>query len=386
VDKNSDYTTIDSLIADVLSGNAPAEDCRKLKEWMDANPENLHYFEQARNIWLMAGIAEGKGNFDADAGFQRFMSKVRTKKYSLFFHSNVVWRSLQIAAMLAIVFSFGALSYHYYTKRQEAPLAYYETIVPLGAKSEIVMIDGTKVWLNAGSRLRYSTSFALHDRNVFLEGEGYFEVAHNEKLPFEVKTSMLNVKAIGTSFNVKAYPNDSTIETILVEGKVEVSRLQDNALDKALVFLQPRQRLTLLKNTNEMLFESKPMDETNRNPIPNPDKEPVNKVVPQVKEVPATGNYMITTSWKDKRWSIEGEELESLAVKLERRYNVQIIFADNTLKHYRFTGTLEDEPIEAVLKAMAKVAPVTYEFSGSTFVLSANEKFREQYKKLWQKE
>jgi ferric-dicitrate binding protein FerR (iron transport regulator) len=279
----------------------------------------------------------------------------------------------------------GMLSYHYYDQSKSPEISYYETIVPLGAKSQIVLTDGTKVWLNAGSRLRYPTNYSVSNRDVFLEGEAYFEVAHNENLPFEVKTSLLNVKATGTCFNVKAYPNDSTIETILVEGKVEVSRLQTNVAGELAISLQPKQRLTLLKNTNEILFESKPVNGVAQESKPDLSKESL-KHIPLAKEVPATTNYMIATSWKDKRWRIEGEELGSLAIKLERRYNVKISFADNTLQYFRFTGTLEDEPIESVLKAMAQVAPVAYEFRGSEFVLSTNKTFQEQYKKLWEKE
>jgi ferric-dicitrate binding protein FerR (iron transport regulator) len=92
---------------------------------------------------------------------------------------------------------------------------------------------------------------------------------------------------------------------------------------------------------------------------------------------------MTTTSWKDKSWRIEDEDLGSLAVKLGRRYNVTISFADEQLKSYRFTGTLEDEPVEAVLKAMTQTAPVIYKFQGSEILLSVNNEMSEQYKNLW---
>jgi ferric-dicitrate binding protein FerR (iron transport regulator) len=323
--------------------------------------------------------------FDAEAGYQRFLLRIQKENPIRRFRLRIVeWHIPQIAASIAI-FMLGVFSYRYYNQSQFPEIAYYETIVPLGAKSQIVLTDGTKVWLNAGSRLRYPTNYSVANRDVFLEGEAFFEVTPNKLLPFEVKTSMLNVKATGTAFNVKAYPTDSIIETILVEGTVEVSRMQNKAADELSVALQPKQRLILLKNTNEILLESKPVGDITQ--ASNPDLFQASlKHIPQVKQVPATTNYMIATSWKDKRWLIEGEELGSLAVKLERRYNVKISFADNSLRYFRFTGTLEDDPIESVLKAMAQVAPVEYEFTGSEFVLSTNEKFQKQYKKLWQKE
>ncbi|MDR0863841.1 MAG: FecR family protein [Candidatus Symbiothrix sp.] len=325
--------------------------------------------------------------FDAEAGYRRFLSRIQNEKsYPVHrFRRKIIRLYIPQVAAAVVIFMLGIFSYHYYSQFQSPEVAYYETIVPLGAKSQIVLTDGTKIWLNAGSRLRYPTTYSVSNRNVFLEGEAFFEVATNKSLPFEVKTSMLNVKATGTAFNVKAYPGDSIIETILVEGTVEVSRMQNNAGDEPAVSLQPKQRLTLLKNTNEILLESKPVNGMAQESKPDLQKEML-KHIPQAKEVPATTNYMIATSWKDKRWLIEGEELGSLAVKLERRYNVKISFADNSLRYFRFTGTLEDDPIESVLKAMAQVAPVEYEFTGSEFVLSTNEKFQKQYKKLWQKE
>jgi ferric-dicitrate binding protein FerR (iron transport regulator) len=252
----------------------------------------------------------------------------------------------------AIAFAVGALSYKYYSWYKPQQVACFETIVPLGAKSQLVLTDGTKVWLNAGSRLRYSSEYATRNREVELEGEGYFEVATNKAMPFEVKTSLLNVKATGTNFNVKAYPNDSVVEAILVEGRIEVSRMYESKAGTPAITLQPNQRLTLLKSTNEMLLEVQPKDTYG---------QPADVVIPdKVRAVAAKTNYMTTTSWKDKSWRIEDEDLGSLAVKLGRRYNVTISFADEQLKSYRFTGTLEDEPVEAVLKAMTQTAPVIY--------------------------
>jgi ferric-dicitrate binding protein FerR (iron transport regulator) len=373
---------IEEWIVNVLSANASEEEYKQLAEWVAEDPEHKKYFELQWNTWLLSGIGRNVAGFNAKEAFERVAARIHDAGYGRrperwLFRKSV----LQRAAIWAAIFMLGISSSYLYSTMPTSPqVSYYETIVPLGAKSQIILTDGTKVWLNAGSRLSYSTAYASSDRTVQLEGEGYFEVAPNHDIPFEVKTSLLTVKATGTSFNVKAYATDSIVETILVDGKVEISRPQESNKP---IYLQPEQRLTLLKNTNEMLFESEPKKKVQ--PVAALPAQTISpQMLQQVKVVPATTNYIINTSWKDKRWRIESEMLESLAVKLERRYNVLIYFADNDLKAYRFNGTLEDEPIEAILKAMAQVAPVKYVLNGAEIILSTNENFRKQHENLWQ--
>ena len=386
-----DIDHIDELIANVLSGNANENERVTLKEWITADENNRCHFEKMANTWFASGVSRNMNEFDTRAGFKRFSEKAQSSQQRGIHRPQqkraIRLRIPHIAAMLAVVFALGMISYSYIERKQTLVVSYYETIVPLGAKSQTVLTDGTKVWLNAGSRLRYATTFAVSERIVQLEGEGYFEVAQNKTLPFEVQTSKLNVKATGTTFNVKAYPNDSIVETILVEGKVEVTRVNDHIANEIPIVLAPEQRLTLVKHSGEILFETRPKIKNDEQIVAMPVAEEVHPVSHESKfrKIPAINDYMVTTSWKDKRWRIDGEELRSLAAKLERRYNVRISFADSDLLNYRFNGTLEDEPIEAVLKVMAQTAPVKFETNGAEVILKRNDKFREQYKELYNK-
>jgi len=282
-----------------------------------------------------------------------------------------------------VVFTLGLLARPYFNTRKKTTTAWYEVQAPLGAKSRVSLIDGTKVWLNAGSKLLYSTEFGLQNREVRLEGEGYFEVTKNTALPFEVRTSGLMVRALGTTFNVKAYPNEATIETILIEGEVEISHIvKTEGIDKnETVLLKPKQRLTLKKNTNEMLVETN-MEKKEKISEPLTTLQQT-KVPPIVKTVESTIDLMSQTSWKDKRWRIESEELGSFAKKLERRYNVTISFQDTDLPKYKFNGTFEDEPIEEVLRALSLAAPINFSLKGNQVILSRNSKFKEAYKTLY---
>ena len=386
-----DIDHIDELIANVLSGNANEHERTTLKEWIAADENNRRHFEKMSNTWFASGISKNMNEFDSRVGFKKFSEMVQSSRKSVIHRPQqkrtIRLRVPHIAAMLAVVFVLGAISYRYFESKQTSAVSYFETIVPLGAVSQTVLTDGTKVWLNAGSRLRYATTFAVSERIVQLEGEGYFEVAQNKTLPFEVRTSKLNVKATGTIFNVKAYPNDSIVETILVEGKVEVTRIDDHIANEIPIVLAPEQRLTLVKHSGEMLFETKPKIKNDEQAVAMPIAEEINPVSHEskIRKIPAINDYMVTTSWKDKRWRIDGEELRSLAAKLERRYNVRISFTDSDLQYYRFNGTLEDEPIEAVLKVISQTAPVKFETNGAEVILMRNDKFREQYKDLYNK-
>jgi ferric-dicitrate binding protein FerR (iron transport regulator) len=379
--KNFDANA-DSLIADALSGNAGRDAYAALKAWLEAGEANRRRFEAMQQAWLAAGALCAPDESAAQGAFARLAQRLQDapspRAHRL---KRAAAAALRMAAVWATAFAVGALSYKYYTLHKPQQVAHFETIVPLGAKSQLALPDGTKVWLNAGSSLRYSAEYSLRCREVELEGEGYFEVATNKAMPFEVRTSLLNVKAMGTNFNVKAYPSDSVVETILVEGEVEVSRVHGSEAGTPGVILHPKQRLTLLKSTNELLLEVQPKDDTYGQAV---DAAPAAAAIPdKVRRVAAKNNYMMTTSWKDRSWRIEDEDLGSLAVKLGRRYNVTISFADEQLKSYHFTGTLEDEPVEAVLKAMTQTAPVSYKFEGSEILLSLNSEMSEHYKSLW---
>lgn len=370
------------LLYSFFSGTVTEKEVASVRLWFESSPENRKVFFQERKLFdTMSLLIDGEKKqgsnirrYPVHRPSQRRMVKLRIP---------------HMAAMLAVVFTMGILANSYFNSHEKLEIAWYEIAAPLGAKSQLSLIDGTKVWLNAGSRLLYSTQFGQNTRQVQLEGEAYFEVARNTSLPFEVKTSKISIKALGTAFNVKAYPGEETIETILVDGKIEVSR--NGAMDEdEPVLLQPNQRLTFVKTTNELLFETEPQEKkpetqvvtgtlaTDTLPVPQ------QKITPKVRKIEASTDFMMNTSWKDKRWRIESEELGSFATKLERRYNVKISFSDNDLPKYKFNGTFEDEPIEEVLRALALAAPIKFSLKGNKVFLSRNNQFKKAHQSLYE--
>ena len=359
-----------------FNGSASEREVGEVKEWVELSPENRQELFNERKLFDALLL-------QADSGKRDTPQAKQIPIHRPYENPVIRLRIPQIAAMLAVVFVLGVLARSYFITEKTAKLAWYEIQAPLGAKSQVNLIDGTKVWLNAGSKLQYSTGFGQENREVRLVGEAFFDVAKNTALPFDVKTSGLIVRALGTSFNVKAYPNEATIETILVEGEVEISHvLKTERTDKnETVLLKPNQRLTLKKSTSEILVETNiEKKEKASEPLAALPKTPVS---PTVKTVEATIDLMSQTSWKDKRWRIESEDLDSFATKLERRYNVTISFQDKDLPRYKFSGTFEDEPIEEVLRALSLAAPIKFSLKGNQVTLSRNNKFKDAYKSLY---
>ena len=356
-------------------GSASDREVGEIRAWVESSPENRQELFNERKMFDALLLL-------AEADKRDTPQTKQIPVHQPYENPVIRLRIPHIAAMLAVVFTLGLLARPYFNTGKKTATAWYEIQAPLGAKSRVSLIDGTKVWLNAGSKLLYSTDFGLQNREVRLEGEGYFEVTENTALPFEVRTSGLMVRALGTTFNVKAYPNEATIETILIEGEVEISHAVKTAgIDKnETVLLKPRQRLTLKKNTNEMLVETN-VQEKEKEPASAPFQQTT--ITPTVKSIKAATDLTIHTSWKDKRWRIESEELGSFATKLERRYNVTISFQDKDLPKYKFNGTFEDEPIEEVLRALSLAAPINFSLKGNQVILSRNSKFKEAYKSLY---
>jgi len=211
--------------------------------------------------------------------------------------------------------------------------------VPLGGKSNIYLADGTEVLLNAGSQLKYNASFGQRKREVIIEGEAYFKVAKNPDMPFVVKTSDLIVKAYGTEFNVKAYAEDKVIETTLIEGSISVQKSKSPTGKKQKeFFLKPNEQVRYHiadkksgeANKSKKLFISRNIDTD------------------------------IYTAWINDRIYVKSEPLSSLIIRLERKYNVNIHFESQELETMRFSGVLENETIEQVMKAIQLAAPVQF--------------------------
>lgn len=209
---------------------------------------------------------------------------------------------------------------------------------PLGGTYQVSLPDGSKVWLNAGSQLRFPAKFTGKDRKVELEGEGYFEVSKNKAMPFKVKSNDQEIEVLGTHFNINSYINEGSTKTTLLEGAVKVTTL--NTTGGTMVVLKPGQQSVLVKDELK---------------VRQADVETV-------------------VSWKNGYFRFDDEELESIMRKVSRWYNVEVVYQNERLKKEPFAGIITRETkVSELLKMLALAGEVKFEIKNNTIIVMNKE-------------
>ena len=207
-----------------------------------------------------------------------------------------------------------------------------ELIIPKGGEYQVVLADGTKVWLNSASRLIYPQSFMGKERRVVLSGEAFFDVAHDAERPFIVETSRMNVKVLGTRFNVNDYDDNEEVSTTLVNGSVEIVSGGQQAFR-----LVPGEQAYGKENELEK------------------------------REV----NVRLYTSWIDGKFLFNNTELEEIAKQISRWYDVEIFFSSENVKKVRFTGAIvKFKPLDDLVRMIESTSQVRFSVKGKTIVIS----------------
>jgi len=301
---------IDILIIRLLSGEATPDEKKEIEEWLGQSAENRKLYADLREIWLSTGTESNTDNYHLEDAIQKFRNQINSEKYQLKNQFNLQ-QFLKYAAALILIL---ALPFSYYIGNRNAKPDNSTTTIScaFGDKSSIVLPDSSRVWLNSGSKLTFNSDFKSGARNVTLEGEAFFMVLKDKKHPFRVKTADLDIEVLGTKFNVKAYPDENSVYTTLVEGSLEISSQYQNTR------IKPDQKLIFSKENNKM-------------------------AVLELKDT------SVDTEWKDGRLVFRNESLGELAPKLRRWFDVDIAFADERAKQRRFTGVLERESILEVI-------------------------------------
>lgn len=320
---------IDELIANYLTEGLDKNALDELKTWIAASAENQQYFIRQREIWFSAVSREAASVYDKDKAFENFRNRVESQKEIQStsrrgFSLSALWR---YAAVVAIIIAVGCISYWQGEVNVKDTFADISVEAPLGSKTKLYLPDGTLVWLNAGSRMTYSQGFGVDNRKVELEGEGYFEVKRNEKIPFFVKTKDLQLQVLGTKFNFRDYPEDHEVVVSLLEGKVGLNNLLREEKEAV---LSPDERAVLNKANGLLTVES----------------------------VTASN----ASQWTDGYLFFDEKLLPDIAKELERSYNVKIHIANDSLKTFRFYGNFvrREQNIQEVLEALASTEKMQY--------------------------
>jgi transmembrane sensor len=376
MDNTDDYT---DLIIRYLMGTTSRQERLLLKRWIMTSQENKAFFISFRDVWLSTGqIDPGILSIDLTG---KTVSTVKVPVYKHF-----IRRTSLVAAILAVVILTGSFVFLYLYNRQSylqsGRLINIE--VTMGSKAITTLPDGSRVWLNAGSRLSYRDNFGKQNRDVYLTGEAYFDVFHNPSKPFVVKAGNLSIKALGTAFNVKAYPDDPAIITTLVRGKVIIVGKDKHRKDFE-ISMKPRESVSCYVNKgvsgNKNRFIKSSNTGTNEDVSAGDSQSATIKAVNIDTSREEHVNTALFTSWKDAGWQIERRPLVSLVNDLERRYNIHIKILSEDIGCYRFTGTLQNETIEQLLMILNNAIPLKYTIDKDVVYISGDADRIQEFKK-----
>jgi ferric-dicitrate binding protein FerR (iron transport regulator) len=242
-------------------------------------------------------------------------------------HINIYIR-IAAALLIGLIVGFYVNS----LKTTDLEPVYYAAHSPRGSISEMLLPDGSTIYLNSDSKIEYSIEANKHGtREVFLTGEAWFDVAKDKKKPFVVHTPVYDVNVTGTQFNVKAYESDNEVITTLEEGQIIIHSNNKFKLLKDVV-LKPGEQVVLNKDSRELT----------------------------IKEV----NTKWFTSWKDNKLIFVNMELKDLVVLLERKYGVDIQVKNKDILDLHFDGTIKNESILEILEIIKKALPINYKIVG----------------------
>jgi transmembrane sensor len=370
--------TYKKIIIKYFEGKATQEESRLLSDWLDQNKSNRQIFAALKKAHIEIEANATHRSSATNMAYKRFLdhiNKYETSKASARKKKDISLRYniMRYAAIFIVIFSIGIGSYFLgYNSSPDADNNFCEINVPYGSRSKVILPDGSKIWLNAGSKIKYNRHFDINSREVFLEGEAYFDVKKT-KHPFIVYTSHINIHVLGTAFNVKSYPDEDNIETTLVEGNISI---ESKKSDKP-VFLKPNEKLTFHKpDAKTQVSYCKKENESDKAIHEAPTNAKVTLTPTKDIHIKRNVNTDEYTSWKDGNLIFNKEPLESLAKKLERKYDITFSFENEQLKNYSYSGTLRDFPLEQVLRALELTSPVNYSINEKTVKLYFNKDFK----------
>lgn len=304
------------------------------REEEDQLLENPEVNGKMAKVWDNFSDLKTKDNLpDTDKIFEIIKEKANIPEkqiYSIpeYSESRYKWHKnpLTIAASAILFLTLSVLGLYYYNNHISNSIV--EVISEKGQRKEFTLPDGTRVWLNSDTRIKYKKQFNQPIREIELIGEAYFSVVKDATRPFIVKTSKLNIKVLGTVFNVKSYPDDKTIETTLVSGLVSIEKNSNKKTNESAILVKPKQKAVFSVSAEQIKLESV--------------------------------NIEKTTSWKNGKLVFDNESLKSVLNKLQRWYGVKVEILNYTKCDDRYTMTIKDENIEEVIHLLQLTTPVIF--------------------------
>lgn len=324
------------LIAKYLSNQCTHTEKEHMDRWIKEDPQHSLLLEKLQKQWQAIQIDTSAFVIpDKTQVWGKIQNQIHHHvKQNQLYSKQLLIRISSIAAVIAFLFA-SSLFYLFYkpANNLQAELLQNVIIAPPGQKTQLVLPDGTLVWLNSGSRLSYNYQYNTHGRSVKLEGEAFFDVKKDNQYPFIVKTDLVDIKVHGTAFNVSAYKDDKDITVALLRGKV--SLLADSN-QELLTYLVPNQMATVSKHDLSCQVE--------------------------------VCDAEVEASWHHNLLKFEGEPARKVWKKLERWYGVDITLSNvNPSQVYWFT--LKTESLTELLEMINRITPIKYELKGKEVII-----------------
>ncbi|MGV8091103.1 MAG: FecR family protein [Mangrovibacterium sp.] len=309
-------------ISEYYSGEEHRE---AIEKELERSPESRELFRWIDVFWNKFNPRPGRSGIIQYRTHKKIEESREFKPFSRL-------RVVKYAAMILLALGISGIIYYYFPENVNMT----EVMSGTGEVKEVKLPDGSKVWLNAQSSLRYPEAFKGDLREVTMTGEVYFEVKHNPECPFIVSSGPVQVKVLGTSFLVSNYANEPVIDAYLAEGRIEME-------------------LKELKKTMELI----PGDEVT-----------FNKLTSAIAKV--NHPHSVLDSWRFGKLTFYNETLFEIARKLERKFGKEIRISDGTVGNMKYTADFESETLEQILEFLDKVSEVTYEPIENGYMITKN--------------
>jgi transmembrane sensor len=326
-----------------------------------ANQEQYNFF---KSYW----IPDQEQYSNSDQMFQRIKSKlilpadapemINVERR----RPNAVAMWIRVVAAI-LVLTIGCAGIYYWAAR--LPVNQYTSLrltqTPARVKSKVVLSDGSEVTLNSQTELKYPEEFKGKTREIYLNGEAFFDVKKDVQHPFIVHTGKMSIRVLGTTFNIRSYKNDVASETTLLKGAIEVT-LTDRPNDR--IILKPNEKLVLKSTpmqTNITRKKSKLVAKS--------DSINTSYALTTLTYLKPNDSTVVETSWVNNKLVFKDQEFREIAMQMERWYGIKIKFKSNQAKAYRFTGVFERETIQQALKALQMIEAFTYKQKNDTIYI-----------------
>jgi len=363
------------LLSKKITGEATADELLLLEELLKSNPEWQSTLETLQEFWNSRPLRKdntGSAQKSSDA-YLAHVNRLKEKAVdfeevnpdheagAVYIYGNTVkkpfYKRLSTYAVAATFLTAISLFYFLSGTGEDDNLARVaaekpasEISVGQGSRSRIQLPDGSHVWINSGSTLSYANFYKSNTREVQLNGEAYFDVVRDPEHPFIVHTSGIDIKVLGTAFNVKAYKAESTIEATLIHGSIEV--INRNRPGTPKIMLKPHEKL---------VYNKYPVvdEHDQRADVKSTEADSYSITVKPLKKEIADSN-IVETAWIYNKLSFEDERFEDLAVKMEKWYNLKITIEGEKLKNYKISGSFVNETPEEAFRELQFLIPFTY--------------------------